>query len=71
MTVEPLSGHLKEHGQPSENNSQRNLWTQPVKRVEIRSRTAECVSWAFQRCWIVHPANGEAGAATELGRNVL
>src|ERR1700676_372772 len=53
MTVEELSGHLKEHWPVIREQLLNGSYTpQPVKRVEIPKPDGGCASWAFRRCWI-------------------
>jgi RNA-directed DNA polymerase len=53
MTVEELSGHLKEHWPAIREQLLSGTYRpQPVRRVEIPKPDGGCASWASRRCWI-------------------
>jgi len=52
ITVEELPGYLKEHWPAIREQLLSGTYKpQPVRRVEIPSRTEGCGSWASRRCW--------------------
>jgi RNA-directed DNA polymerase len=73
MTVEKLSGHLKEHWPAIREQLLNGTYTpQPVKRVEIPKPDGGVRKLGIlDGAGSIHSASGDAGAAAELGRNVL
>jgi hypothetical protein len=73
MTVHDLPGHLKEHGPTLREQLLRGTYKpQPVRRVEIaKPDGGDAPVGHSDGAGSVHPAGGDAGAARQVGPNVL